>query len=527
MNDSKKIKIFIPILLCFVFIGGIFAQDKYWVVFSNKKGTRFDPYTYFDKKSIERRRHLGIALADSSDFPLNENYIEQVGAICKITGKSRWLNAVSILAGDDKLNKVRNLACVKEVFPIATISKSTSYTYGLQLNAYEEELLVKQIEVMDGFAFVDKKVTGKGIRIAIFDGGFPKVDKSPVFEHIRQENRIINTYDFVKDKPFVYAHSAHGTMVMACIAGKNGGQNIGLATGAEFLLARTETWTEFFSEEENWLEAAEWADKNGADIISSSLGYTYHRYFTNDMDGQTSLVVKAANMAASKGILVVNAMGNDGGKKWKIMCTPADGDSILAVGGVDPELMYHMNFSSYGPSVDGRMKPNLCAFAKVVTGNKKQLTTAYGTSFSTPLVAGFAACAWELNPDWSNMQLMDELQQSGNLYPYFDYAHGYGIPQAGYFTGEQPDTADMFRLIQKNDSLVVYIPEKNIRKTVNLNDNLYYHAEGPSGKLERYFVIDVIKENALVIDISNLNKDIILRFHFNGVTKEFRKLTKK
>ena len=170
---------------------------------------------------------------------------------------------------------------------------------------------------------------------------------------------------------------------------------MGLATGANFLLAITEVSSEPFSEEENWLAAVEWAYKNGADIISSSLGYTNNRYFTKDMDGKKSFVVKAASLAARKGMLVINAAGNDGDSEWKVISTPADADSILTIGGVSPETNLHINFSSYGPTADGRMKPNVSAFGEAVVANTKgNVEIAFGTSFATPLVAGFAACAW-------------------------------------------------------------------------------------------------------------------------------------
>ncbi len=155
------------------------------------------------------------------------------------------------------------------------------------------------------------------------------------------------------------------------------------------------------------------------------------------MNGKKSLVARAANMAASKGMLVVNAAGNDGETKWKHLGTPADADSVLSVGGISPESDYHFSFSSYGPTADKRLKPNVCAYGAVMESGKKGLTTTYGTSFASPLVAGFAACAWQTNRRLNNMELFKEIEKSADLYPYFDYAHGYGVPQAGYFINRQ------------------------------------------------------------------------------------------
>ncbi len=192
-----------------------------------------------------------------------------------------------------------------------------------------------------------------------------------------------------------------------------GEMKMGLATEAEFLLARTEVNTEPFSEEENWLAAAEWADKNGADIISSSLGYTLPRYFQYQMDGKSTLVARAATMAFEKGILVVNAMGNDGAGKWFVVGTPADAEEVLSVGGVDPFTNVHISFSSFGPTADGRMKPNVCAAGQALVASPKRITKAYGTSFATPLVTGFAACVLQLNPDFTVQELKTNIEQSG------------------------------------------------------------------------------------------------------------------
>ena len=388
----------------------------------------------------------------------------------------------------------------------------------------ERDLLKRQTGRMGAEEFAQNNIDGTGIRIAIFDAGFPTADVNPAFEHIRKENRIIKTYDFIKNKEDVYGHSSHGTMVFSCIAGKKGDQIIGMATGAEFLLARTEmSLLELFSEEENWLAAVEWADKNGADIINSSLAYTYHRYFTSDMDGKKSLVARAANMAASKGMLVLNAAGNDGESAWKYLGTPADADSVLTVGGISPESDYHISFSSYGPTADKRLKPNVCAFGAVIAAGKKGLTTTYGTSFSSPLVAGFAACAWQTNRNLNNMELFKEIEKSADLYPYFDYAHGYGVPQAKYFTNQQKQITDTtFYFVNKNRLLKVYIDEeKYIAEDIENRKMLYYHIENKMCHLDRYYVILAEKHDVLEFLLSDYAKGEKLRVHFNGFTDTF------
>ncbi|MFH0866454.1 MAG: S8 family serine peptidase, partial [Bacteroidota bacterium] len=351
------------------------------------------------------------------------------------------------------------------------------------------------------------------------------VDTSPVFEHIRKDGRIIKTWDFTRNKEFVYTSISHGTSVMSCIAGIVNGKKIGLATGADFLLARTEVRSEPFSEEENWLAAVEWADKNGADIINSSLGYTYHRYFPDQMDGKKSLVARAGNLAAKKGILVVNAAGNDGDNSWEVIGTPADADSVLSVGGIDPWTNYHISFSSFGPTTDDRMKPNVCALAHVTAAGKNGMASMDGTSFASPLVAGFAACAWQTAKNLSSMQLFTEIQKSAELYPYFDYAHGYGVPQASYFA----DTAISFK-----EQTFSFSEDKDGNIEVKINagflDNdkysdknlLYYNIQKSDGVLLEYNVLNVYQENVFSVKKSDYAKGSKLNVHYKGYTDSYQ-----
>ncbi len=553
-------------LIIFSFKQG-FTQEKYWVFFNDKNGVTFEPYAYFDSKAIERRVKANIPLIDSTDFPLNENYINSVKEIVEdVTSQSRWFNAIAVWAFPEQIKEVSELRFVKDVKPIylqtyvcsqpipQPLPKGKGRCFKTELSEKEKKLLKNQTRRMGGDLFEENGIDGKGIRIAIFDNGFYTIDKSPVFEHIRKEGRIIKTYDFIMKREFDYGFSlipSHGTMVFSCIAGMIDGQKMGLATGAEFLLAQTEIMREPFSEEENWLAAVEWADKNGADIINSSLGYTYHRYFIGDMDGKTSLVARAANMAARKGILVVNAMGNDGANKWKYLSTPADADSVLSVGGIDPDSDLPVSFTSFGPTADKRMKPNVSAYGEAVVAGKNSLITAQGTSFSSPLIAGFAACALQTNRSLSNMELFKEIEKSGDLYPYYDYLNGFGVPQASYFINKM-ENYDIIG--KKNDARPKATP-KQVKRTFELNvlndtlyivvnDNfiitdstpvarllfknlfkhkyLYYHIENKHGVLDKYTIINVFQKNALQIPIKEFKNNEIIRVHYKGFTDTYR-----
>lgn len=508
----------------------LFSQsEKYWVFFSDKNGVSFDPLSYFDAKAIERRVSQDIPLNDITDYPVRTDYVQAVQAMVDNIGfASRWFNALSVTANAVQIEKVKNLPFVIDVQQ--QILSPQLCDFLSENTKDDDELGVKQLELMQVEFFKKAGITGKGVRIAIFDGGFPDVDKHDAFEHVRNNKRIIKTWDFCKNNEFVYGYNSHGLSVMSNICGIYQGKQLGLATEAEFLLARTEVNSEPFVEEEYWLAAAEWADKNGAQIISSSLGYTYHRYFPEQMDGKTSLVVRAANMASSKGIVVINAMGNDGDNKWKAVGTPADADSILSVGGIDPNTEYRISFSSYGPTSDGRMKPNVTNSAHTQVAEKgNKLGSAYGTSFSTPLTSGFVACVMQIVPGKKSMDMIRLIEQSGSLYPYYDYAHGFGVPQASFFTDKEnikkPEPS--FNFNTDIDSLYVIT---NIVSNVDSESSesktaryLYYHIELPDGKLYKYGLISVTDKYPLSIAIKDIPEKCIVRVSYQKYIKEWKR----
>ncbi|MGD1846455.1 MAG: S8 family serine peptidase [Salibacteraceae bacterium] len=513
---------------------GAQAQEKWWVFFTDKDGVSFNPHTYFDANAIERRQKLGLPLNHFTDLPVRQDYLDLVALeVDSMSYATRWFNGVAVWAQPQQMDRVRQLPFVRAIEAMQTESKLAGRAK--VLSTYDEKILRQQTARMGRGTFGE--YDGTGIRVAIFDAGFPGVDTLAAFRHIRKEKRIIKTYDFVKKRDNAYGGNAHGTSVMSCIGGMRGDQPIGLATGAEFLLARTENaFFEPFSEEENWLAAVEWADKNGAHIINSSLGYTNRRYKTSDMDGRTSFVSRAANIAAAKGILVVNAAGNEGADDWKVIGTPADADSALSIGGIDPTTNYHISFSSFGPTADKRMKPNVCAFGNAMVANKNgTYNPASGTSFASPLVAGFAACAWQVNPEWNNMQLFREIEQSGDLYPYFDYAHGFGVPQARHFIYPKdvlPEPTFELKVDEAGIFDVVILPEPDGPEGEEGGENeseatsedylgaqyLYYHFENAQGYLDRYFVVQVDKPEVLTLLPKDLEGVAVLRIHYRGYT---------
>jgi serine protease AprX len=254
------------------------AQQKWMVYFKDKQHLDYNPYAYLDSKAIERRIRTGIPVDDPTDWPVTESYVNQLTLmVSDVLVASRWFNALAVDANDMQISYVKQLPYVLDVEWIEPSEMQiTGYDdYDTSININQSEILKGQLATLGLDAWRKAGIDGKGLRIAVLDVGFTNADHVPAFDHIRNENRLIATRDFTSRKTSenVYYGNGHGTEVWSCIAGEIGDIQIGLATGAEFLLAKTEKSSEKYSEELYWLAAAEWADKNGADIINSSLGF--------------------------------------------------------------------------------------------------------------------------------------------------------------------------------------------------------------------------------------------------------------
>ena len=548
----KKI---VLIITMFCIALGANAQSCYWVFLTDKAGTAFDPYSYFDSKAIERYKLNNANLYDISNYPLNESYTDGVNAIAtEEVGESRWFNAVAVMATDEQIARIEQLPNVKEVKLIASEMQIAEYARAAKSadNHVAEKPDMSKLTVTDqllrmqGNLFIENGIDASGVRIAVFDGGFHAVNTHDAFKHLRDNGRIIATWDFTKKRENVYDNHTHGTMVLSCIAGKLGDKQLGLATGATFLLAKTEVDPEPFKEEVWWAQAMEWADKNGADVVNSSLGYGKDRHYTYEMDGR-SYVAKAANMAARKGMLVCNSAGNEGDDNgWKCIITPSDADSVLCVGGISASLTSysHISFSSYGPSADGRLKPNVCNFGYCEVAdphNDKETDFAYGTSFSSPLTAGFCACAWQTMRDKTAMEMKSMIEQSADLYPYYDYAFGYGVPQASFFLEESKriiEPAATFAFEDRGKLILIHPYRKTaVSKGMRLNlESADLHAS--MSEKEDVVMLKIQDSKGLVkkyvnLGIENLNDEMYIAIpkasicgytlvaHVNGFTNKY------
>ncbi|MCC6722803.1 MAG: S8 family serine peptidase [Bacteroidia bacterium] len=351
----------------------------------------------------------------------------------EIIGISKWFNAVYVKIDDT--NILEEIIKLKEV---CKVEKSREYKKNINSVSNDSSAFIytkKQLSMLGLDKYHQKGYTGKNITLALFDGGFYKVDSIVAFDSLRKRNGIKACRDFVSNNNNVYNDDAHGMYVLSIISGYIKDSMIGAAPDVNFLLARTEdVSTEKHIEEFNWIRALEWADSIGVDIIHSSLGYSVFDslqgdYKYSDMNGESTIITRAAQMAYKRGIFITNSAGNEGEKSWKHIIAPCDGKDVLCVGSVD-ENMKKSGFSSFGPSADGRVKPDVMAMGSNVTiiGTNNIIRKGSGTSFSGPLIAGMIACLKQKFPTVPNQIILDAVRKSCHLYSNYNDSMGYGIP---------------------------------------------------------------------------------------------------
>ena len=451
------------------------SQDRYVVFFTDKAGSAFSidkPAAFLSQRAIERRQRQGISIKEQ-DLPVQESYISaltNLGVTCFY--RSRWMNGVLVqmekrlLPGVQKLRFVRNVEYVAPGVMSTPGRGGVSISFGTPAkNDFQNQMLGIDRMHADGYR-------GKGVLIGVFDGGFRKVSKLPVFNHLFADRRILYTFDYTANEENVEnTVFDHGTKVLSVLAADKPGQFTGTAPQASYILATTEEGTsEYRIEEYNWLFAAEKADSAGVDIINTSLGYSVFNdarmnYTKSEMDGKTTVISRAVNRAFERGILLLTSAGNTGrNPNWDTILAPADSPNTLAIGAVNLTSDRTL-FSSKGPTADGRVKPDLMAlgFGTVVMGATGTFTFASGSSFSSPLVTGLAAGLWQAYPELTAAQLLDVLRRSGDNYQNPDNELGYGIP--GYVKALKLADEISPPLITPN--LVAY-PNPIVNNTVNL-----------------------------------------------------------
>ena len=444
---------YFKILLTFslVFLGySTYAQGDYLVTFRDKVSTTYSinkPQAYLSPRAIQRRKNLSINIS-LEDLPIADTYLNAIKILdCKIHYTLKWENAVVIYTNSQiTINQIKELPFVVAIKKINSYGASTRHKSLAPASSFKNDTTISstyygaaapQIDMIRLDSLHQLGYWGDEVLIAVMDAGFTSANHNRFFKKIFDEGRVLYTHDYVGDSTYVYATSSHGCATFGCIGANIPNELVGTAPNAKFLLFTTEdNNSETIREEYNWAKAAEIADSLGAEVFSTSLGYTTfdasdsqddHTYAT--MNGHTTPAARAANRAASKGILVINSAGNEGAAAWHYIATPADADSCVAVGAVTPTGSI-ANFSSRGPSSSGMVKPSICAQgapAYIVSTNST-VTTAYGTSFSGPIIAGAFACLRQAFPTVPNMAIIDAVQRSANYAAAPNADYGYGIP---------------------------------------------------------------------------------------------------
>lgn len=425
-------------------------EYRYRVTLTDKAHNPYSishPEKFLSQKSIERRQRMGIKI-DEYDLPITPSYLEKIKATgARIFNCSKWNNTVQVSLNDTTsgtLKKLRQLPFVSNVelvyeapdsvfvdntndrLEIVTNNLQTrepaDSTYGFA-QGQANQLNIPALHAL-GFR-------GEGMTIAVIDGGFYNADAINAF----RQSHILGTRNFTRPGTSVYEEHAHGMMVLSCIAPNKPQSIIGTAPEANFYLLESEdTWFEYRGEEDNWCAAIEYADSLGVDVVTSSLGYTHYdtpkfalRYHW--LDGKHELNSRSASLAASRGILVCNSAGNEGDETWKKIGFPADASDILTVGAVNSEGV-NTSFSSVGYSADGRIKPDCmaCGGRTCVLGVDGEISSANGTSFSCPVIAGAVTCLLQSCPGKRPTDIIDAIHRAGSNYAHPDEIFGYGIP---------------------------------------------------------------------------------------------------
>ncbi|QDK79465.1 S8 family serine peptidase [Spirosoma sp. KCTC 42546] len=453
----EKSKTFCFVLLLVLSQFSSFGQvtRKYLVLLRDKANTPYSiskPEQFLSQRSILRRQKQNIPVLER-DLPVNPAYLTQLQqAGGKIWFSSRWMNAVLVEASDATIATIQNLSIVKGLeFGRSLANARISVTETQTTTTYTADRFGKfgtvdnpplnygssqdQVTQLGADKMHQQGYHGEGMLIGVLDSGFLNANKVAYLKPVFAENRVLATYDFVKKETSVYEDDWHGLSCLSTIAATADNQLYGTAYKASFILLRTEDVnSEKQIEEANWLFGAEYADSAGVDVISSSLGYTEFddastSYTYQNMDGKTTLCSRAAQIATETGMVVVVAAGNEGSSAWHYLSAPSDAASVLAVAAVT-QTGTRASFSSFGPSADGRVKPDLAARGQgtVIGIPNGLIATGDGTSFATPLLAGLATGFWQAHPRLTAAQVTTALRRSGSQSGTPDDQLGYGIP---------------------------------------------------------------------------------------------------
>ncbi len=385
-------------------------------------------------------------LRDVHDLPPAPRYIEEIKRIgCKVRKTSKYFNAVSAIVTPSQLQELVRLDFVRKIGKVHTfhrriwpaVEEPTGGTRSPGRAAAQDSFYgpsFKQLDLINVIPLHQSGVHGEGVLVAMLDTGFNRRHMALAGLDVIAEYDFVNNDSITSDQPGdPTGQHNHGTYTLSALGGYAPGHLIGPAWGASFILGKTEQIDkEIQVEEDDWVRGIEWADSIGAEVVSSSLGY-FDWYTYADMDGNTAVTTRAADLAAGRGITVVTAAGNEGPLPWPGIIAPSDGDSVIAVGAVDSNGVV-VSFSSRGPSYDGRIKPDVVAQGLVVLAAAAWDSTGFvrvsGTSLSTPLVGGVCALLLQMHPYWTPVDVINALKSAASRSSSPDNDYGWGIVNA-------------------------------------------------------------------------------------------------
>jgi len=445
------------------------VKTPVWVFFTDKGIDSDDAYNLAldtAERSLTqaaRERRLKARgrdnLVDFRDLPVRSDYIDNVlSSGAKLRHILKWFNAVTVDATSRQIEDLAALECVRYVKAVATYTSDFNMDLApiqpdMSLVSLNYGPSLGQLEQINAVVAHELGFNGQGVIICMMDTGFRQ--QHDAFQNIINSGRLIAQYDFINHDDNVdyepnqdtNSQPGHGTLTWSTLGGEASGHLYGPSYGASFVLSKTEyVPTERHEEEDNWAAGALWADSIGASVISASLGYRWFDsgegdYSYNDLDGNTTIVTIAADLAAYNGIAVATAMGNEGNTSGSLIA-PADGDSVIACGAVDPNGNL-AGFSSYGPTSDGRTKPEVCAqgvWTVCVDANDPHgYSTASGTSLSTPLVGGSCGILLSAHPNWTPMMVREALMMTADRADTPDNHYGWGIMDVGRALNYHPE----------------------------------------------------------------------------------------
>ena len=435
----------------FSFLG--FSQEDAWVYFMDKPNSLYyfdNPLQMLSQRSLDRRVNQNIVL-DIKDIPIHQPYVEQISASTGIIvkAKSKWLNAVHVRGA---ISDIQNLTSLTFVDYVQFADRTLNISGKIKTNSSSKSIKKinknfdvttifaygnsgNQVQMLNAHLLHQSNYTGAGKIIAVLDSGFSEVNTIAPFSRMFSNGLYLGGYNYVGGNTNVFSTHNHGTMTLSCMVGYIEGELVGTAPDAHYYLFITEDVSEENPVEESyWVEAAEEADRLGVDVISTSLGYfgydnPNYSHTYSDMTGNVAFASRGANIAFSKGMIVLASAGNSGNSTEPHIGVPAEATNVIAVGAVKFDETY-ATFSSIGPSFDGRVKPDLMAKGQsaTVSNTNGNIVDASGTSFACPILAGAVTILWQAIPWATNQQIVDFVKQSADRFANPTNQFGYGIP---------------------------------------------------------------------------------------------------